>query len=36
MIDAGANIGNHPLYFLNEAKAQKVYLFEAVLNTWIL
>lgn len=36
VIDAGANIGNHTLYFLNEAKAQKVYSFEAVLNTWML
>ncbi len=36
VIDIGANIGNHTLYFLNEAQAQKVYAFEPVYNTFLL
>lgn len=36
VIDIGANIGNHTLYFLNEAQARKVYAFEPVFNTFLL
>jgi methyltransferase, FkbM family len=34
VLDVGANIGNHTLYYLNECNAKKVYCFEPVVDTY--
>ena len=34
VVDAGANIGNHTLYFANECKVKKIYAFEPVPYTY--
>lgn len=34
ILDIGANIGNHTLYFINECNASKVYAFEPVKSTF--
>lgn len=34
VLDIGANIGNHTLYFLNECNAEKIYCFEPVKDTF--
>ena len=34
VLDIGANIGNHTLYYLNECNAKKVYCFEPVVDTY--
>lgn len=34
MIDVGANIGNHTLFFMKECQAQKIYAFEPVRKTF--
>ena len=36
MIDIGANIGNHTLFFCNELNPNRVYAFEAVKDTFMI